>query len=143
MEAYIKVTGKAGTVEVGGRHITDVKYVVETPNDSNARSTDVTYKLIVAGRIIPEIGGSSGERVLPLEEWSRVQHGVDLYREVEVGYTAEGITVRQYNFNKAYVLDYKEDYDDQNGTGRFVIEVCQKKDHNKDVKVEGGFNTPL
>ena len=141
MEAYIKVTGKTGTIEIGGRHITNIKYVVVTPDDSNARSTDVTYKLIVAGRIIPEIGGSSGERVLPLEEWSRVQHGVDLYREVEAGFTAEGMTVRQYNFNKAFVLDYNEKYDDKSGTGDFEIVVCQKKDHNKDVKIEGGFNT--
>lgn len=139
MEAYLKVTGKGKTIELNEQHIIDMEYVVETPDDSNARSTDVTYKLIVTGRIIPEIGGASREKVVDLDIWSRVQHGVDLYRDVEAGYTAEGYTVRKYHFNKGFVQDYREDFSDQNGTGKFYIEFCQKKDHNKDVTVEGGF----
>jgi hypothetical protein len=139
MEAYLKVTGKGKTIEINEKHILDIAYSVSTPNDSNARSTDVTYKLLVTGRIIPEIGGSSGEKIVDLDLWSRVQHGTDLYRDVEAGYTAEGFTVRKYHFNKGFVQDYREDFDDQNGTGKFYIEICQKKDHNKDVTVEGNF----
>ena len=139
MEAYLKITGKATPIEIDEKHIIDMEYSVITPNDSNARSTDVIYKLIINGRIIPEIGGSSGERILDLDMWSRVQHGVDLYRNVEAGYTAEGYTVRKYQFNKGFVQDYIETYDDQNGTGKFYIEICQKKDHNCFVAVEGGF----
>jgi len=47
--------------------------------------------------------------------------------------------VRKYHFNKGFVQDYAETYDDQNGTGKFYIEICQKKDHNRDVNIEGGF----
>ena len=141
MEAFLKIVGKANTVEIDEKHIIDMEYKVDTPDDCNARSTDVTFKLIINGRIIPEIGGSSGERVLALDHWSRVQHGVDLYRDVEAGYTAEGYTVRKYHFNKGFVQDYKETYDDQSGTGTFYIEICQKKDHNRDVTVDGGFLT--
>ena len=141
MEAYLKITGKTKTIEINEKNIIDIEYSVETPDDSNARSTDVIYKLKISGRIIPEIVGSSGEKVLDLEQWSRVQHGIDLYRDVEVGYTAEGFTVRKYHFNKGFVQDYVEQYDDQNGTGKFFIEICQKKDHNKFVKIEGGFLT--
>jgi len=141
MEAYLRITGKSKVIEIDEKHIIDMEYSVITPDDSNARSTDVIYKLIVTGRIIPEIGGSSGERILDLDYWSRVQHGVDLYRNVEAGYTAEGITVRKYYLNKGFVQDYVENYDDQNGTGTFRIEICQKKDHNKFVRVEGGFLT--
>ena len=139
MEAYLKITGKSKTIEVDEKHIIDMEYSVTTPDDSNARSTDVIYKLTVTGRIIPEIGGSSGERILDIEHWSRVQHGVDLYRDVEAGYTAEGFTVRKYHLNKGFVQDYYENYDDQNGTGRFFLEICQKKDGNSFVAVEGGF----
>jgi len=139
MEAYLKITGKGKSIEIDEKHITDIEYRVDTPDDSNARSTDVIYKLIINGRIIPEIGGSSGERVLDLDLWSRVQHGTDLYRDVEAGYTAEGYTVRKYHFNKGFVQDYVETYDDQNGTGKFYIEICQKKDHNRDVTIHGGF----
>jgi len=139
MEAYLQITGKTKTIAVREKNILDIEYVVETPNDSNARSTDVTYKLIVTGRIIPEIGGSSGEPLLELEQWSRVSHGIDLYREVEVGFTAEGFRVRKYTFNKAFVQDYIETYDDQSGVGTFKVEICQKKDHNKFVTVDGGF----
>jgi len=139
MEAYLRITGKSKVIEIDEKHIIDIEYSVDTPDDSNARSTDVIYKLIINGRIIPEIGGSSGERVLDLDLWSRVQHGTDLYRDVEAGYTAEGYTVRKYHFNKGFVQDYVETYDDQNGTGKFYIEICQKKDHNRDVTINGGF----
>jgi len=139
MEAYLRIAGKNKTIEINEKHIIDMEYSVTTPNDSNARSTDVIYKLLITGRIIPEIGGSSGEKILDLEHWSRLQHGTDLYRNVEAGYTAEGYTVRKYCFNKGFVQDYREDYDDQNGTGKFFVEICQKKDHNSDVTVEGGF----
>ena len=141
MEAYLRVSGKGKTIEINEKHIIDMEYQVVTPNDSNARSVDVIYKLIITGRIIPEIGGTSGEKILDLDLWSREQHGIDLYRDVEAGYTAEGFTVRKYRLNKGFVQDYREDYDDQNGTGTFYIEICQKKDHNVDVEVEGGFLT--
>ena len=139
MEAYLKIKGKNKVIEIDEKHIIDMEYSVITPDDSNARSTDVIYKLIITGRIIPEIGGSSGEKILDLDLWSRVQHGTDLYRDVEAGYTAEGYTVRKYHFNKGFVQDYIENYDDQNGTGKFYIEICQKKDHNINVTVEGGY----
>jgi len=139
MEAYLKIAGKGKPIEIHEKHIISMEYSVMTPDDSNARSTDVVYKLAVTGRIIPEIGGSSGERILDLEGWSRVQHGIDLYREVEAGYTAEGYTVRKYHFNKGFVQDYFETYDDQSGTGKFYMEICQKKDHNSFVMVSGGF----
>lgn len=141
MEAFLRITGKGKVIEINEKHIKDIEYRVETPDDSNARSTDVIYKIIVTGRIIPEIGGSSGEKILDLDMWSRVQHGTDLYRTVEAGYTAEGYTVRKYTFNKGFVQDYIETYDDQNGTGTFYIEICQKKDHNKFVQIDGGFLT--
>ena len=139
MEAFLRIASKSKVIEINEKHIIDMEYSVITPDDSNARSTDVIYKLVITGRIIPEIGGSSGEKVLDLDKWSRVQHGVELYRDVEAGYTAEGYTVRKYQLNKGFVQDYREDYDDQNGTGKFYIEICQKKDHNYAVKVEGGF----
>jgi hypothetical protein len=141
MEAYLKIAGKTKTIEIDEKHIIDLEYEVVTPDDSNARSVDVIYKIKVTGRIIPEITGTSGEKILALDEWSRVQHGIDLYRNVEAGYTAEGLTVRKYEFNKEFVQDYVETYDDQNGTGKFYIEICQKKDHNIDVSIEGGFLT--
>jgi len=139
MDAYLRVTGKNRVIEIDQKHITDIEYVVITPGDSNARSTDVIYKLIVTGRIIPEIGGTAGEPVLELDKWSRVYNGPDLYRSVQAGYSAEGIKIREYYLNKAFVQDYREEYNDQSGTGTFVIELCQKKDHNKLVTVEGGF----
>jgi len=139
MEAYLRVIGKNKPIEISESHILEIEYQVITPDDSNARSTDVIYKLIVTGRIIPEVGGTTGEIVLDLDKWSRVQHGTDLYRSVEAGYSAEGYKMRTYYLNKAFVQDYVESFDDQSGTGTFRIELCQKKDHNYAVRVEGGF----
>ena len=140
MHSYLRVIGEnSKPIEIDEKHIIEIDYQVLTPNDSNARSTDVVYKLIITGRIIPEARGADGEKVVALDKWSKVQHGNTVYRYAEAGYSAEGYVLRKYTFNKAFAHDYKEYFDDKSGTGTFILELVQKKDHNKFVTVEGGY----
>lgn len=139
MGAKAVITGKSGVIELNEKIITDVDFEMITPQDSNARSTDVTFILRIKGRIIPELGGTSGEVATQLSNWSRVNGGEDVYRQIKAQYTGENLVMRDYDFSKAFVQDYDEVFSDTEGTGTFVLELCQKKDHNKEVKVNGGY----
>jgi len=46
---------------------------------------------------------------------------------------------RKYCFPNAFVVDYKEDYGDEEGTGTFTLVIKQKKDKISTVTVEGGY----
>lgn len=139
MATKLTITGTEN-IEIGEKLITSMGYRLETPEDSNARSTDVTKILWIKGRIIPEIGGSSGEPVAKLHQWSLVKTGAGVYRAAEAQYQADATTVRKYKFPKSFVRDYKEDFSDKAGTGTFYLELCEKKDENPKVTIEGGFS---
>lgn len=46
---------------------------------------------------------------------------------------------RKYYFPNAFVIDYKEDFGDVEGTGTFTLVVKQKKDKLDRITVEGGY----
>jgi len=138
MATKVSITG-AENIEIGEKIITEMGFKVVTPEDSNARSTDVSKIFWFKGRIIPQIGGTEGEPVSKLHQWSMVKTGAGVYRAVTAEYQADSNTVRRYNFPKAYVLDYDETFSDLEGTGTFHMEICEKKDENTKVMVEGGF----
>ena len=61
------------------------------------------------------------------------------YRKVTAEYVAAGIMERKYCFPNAFVVDYKEDYGDEEGIGTFTLVIKQKKDKISTVTVEGGY----
>ena len=46
---------------------------------------------------------------------------------------------RKYFFPNAFVIDYREDFGDGEGTGTFTLVIKQKKDKLAMVTVEGGY----
>ena len=46
---------------------------------------------------------------------------------------------RKYYFPNAFVIDYKEDFGDGEGTGNCTLVIKQKKDKLNMVAVEGGY----
>lgn len=138
MATKLTITGTEN-IEIGEKLITDMGFKVIRPDDSNANSTDVTKILWIKGRIIPEIGGTTGEPVTKLKNWSLVKTGAGVYRAVNAEYQADATTVRRYTFPKAFVSGYSDSFNDKEGTGTFYLELCEKKDENPKVTVEGGF----
>lgn len=136
--AKLVISG-AEPFELGEKIITRVGFRVDTPSDSNARSTDVAKIITIEGRIIPELAGSAGEPVAKLHQWAHVKTGSTVYRSAELTYQGDSTTIRKYTLQKAFVLSYTEDFNDREGTGTFTAELCQKKDENTKVKIEGGF----
>ncbi|GAB2022771.1 hypothetical protein RyT2_18450 [Pseudolactococcus yaeyamensis] len=134
------VEGGPEKIEFSEEQLTGVKFVMDTPEDSNARSTDVGTTLIVKGKILTATAGEKTNGPLQLAKWSVVPvEQADTYRSVAVGVVNAGQVVREFTFPNAFVVDYTESFGDTEGIGEFILKIKQKKDKNKDVKLEGGY----
>lgn len=117
-----------------------VKFTTEIPLDSNARTKDVGTGLIIKGKILAATDGDVDDSTRKMALWSVVPAEVaDCYRKVTIELTAAGVIERKYHFPNAFVIDYKEEYGDTNGTGTFTLVLRQKKDKIANVTVEGGY----
>lgn len=135
-----KVTIEAKeTIQLGLETVTAVIYDTDTPNDSNARSTDLGMTLTITGKIRANIAGVADETV-KLPAWALVPaEDAQCYGKVSVDVISGGMVVRQIIMDTAYVVAYKETFGDESGVGTFELVVKQKKDMNANVEYQGGF----
>ncbi len=135
-----KVTIEANeTIQLGLETVTAVKFDTDTPNDSNARSTDLGMTLTITGKIRANIAGVADETV-KLPTWALVPaEDAKCYGKVSVDVISGGMVVRQIIMDTAYVVAYKESFGDETGVGTFELVVKQKKDMNANVEYQGGF----
>lgn len=135
----LKVEG-ADTIELGIENILTVQFDTDTPDDSNARSTDLGTSLIIAGKILTAVDGEAADSTIKLAQWSLVPaENADCYRKATVDVISASQVVRQISFPNAYVVDYTESYGDEEGVGSFYLHMKQKKDKTANVALEGGF----
>ena len=134
----VNITG-AETINLDMETVTKVKYVTDTPNDSNARSKDVGATMIIEGKIMAGLDGVVFDGPKKMGTWSLVTaEQADSYRKVEVEVIAAGQVIRKITFPNAFVIDYTEHYGDTEGVGTFELIVRQKKDKIADITIEGG-----
>lgn len=127
------------TINLGVETIKTVDFSVDTPKDSNARTTDVGVTLKVTGKVLT-ILDDGAEGTVDLALWSMIPaEQADCYRNVTVMVTAAGQVVREYTLPNAFVVDYKEIYGDTEGVGRFELVVKQKKDKTNTTTITGGY----
>lgn len=135
----LKVEG-AETIELGIDSIQSVKYETDTPDDSNARSTDVGSILTVSGKVLTATDGDNADDTIKLALWSLVSaEKADCYRKVTLEVIAADQVVRKIHIPNAFVVDYTETFADASGVGTFDLVVKQKRDKNEFVKIEGGY----
>ena len=136
----LKVEGNT-TIELGTTSITGVKVSTDSPQDSNARSTDLGSTITVTGKILTAVDGDPFDATRQLGLWALVPaENSDCYRKVTVEVIAASQVVRKYSYPNAFVVDYKEDYGDVEGIGTFKLIMKQKKDKMAQVSVEGGYS---
>ena len=136
----LKIEGQE-TIELGVKSIETVKFLTDTPNDSNARSTDLGTSIIVTGKILAAVGGEEADGTMKIATWSVVPaEKADCYRKLTVEMIAADQVVRKVSFPNAFVVDYTEDYGHEDGVGTFYLHMKQKKDKMPDVKIEGGYS---
>ena len=135
----VKVEG-AESIELNIESIETVEFKTDTPDDSNARSTDLGTSLVIAGKILTPVNGEAADTTIKLAQWSLVPaEKADCYRSVKVDVISASQVVRQFTLPNAFVVDYEEQYGDVEGIGTFRLYVKQKKDKTAAVKFEGGF----
>ncbi|AWB43673.1 membrane-associated protease 1 [Paenibacillus sp. CAA11] len=135
----LKVEG-AETIELGLDNIQTVVYDTDTPDDSNARSTDVGSTLKISGKILTATDGDKADDTLKLATWSLVPaEKADCYRKLTLEVISADQVVRKVEFPNAFVVDYKEHYGDTEGVGTFTLYVKQKKDKTELAKLTGGY----
>lgn len=71
MGFILRVEG-AETIELGMDNIQKVVYDTDTPDDSNARSTDVGATMRISGKIITATDGDNADDTKKLALWSLV-----------------------------------------------------------------------
>ena len=103
--------------EIAKECVRSAKFTTDIPLDSNARTKDVGSTLTITGRILTAVDGDPFDSTRKLALWSAVPaEKADCYRKVTVEHVAAGIMERKYYFPNAFVIDYKEDFGDGEGT---------------------------
>ncbi|MDR1066944.1 MAG: membrane-associated protease 1 [Clostridiales bacterium] len=123
--------------------IISAEFNMDTPDDSNARSTDASHTLTVTGKVLTPtdtIGGRTNSATLGLAKWSVVKaEKADSYRAAVLQVIAAGQVIRKITFPQAFVVSYSESYGDQEGIGTFTLKIRQKKDNLDKTGLEGFF----
>ena len=131
----------AGPVKLTERAITKVVFDSEIPQDSNARATDNGAALKIWGKLLFSLGGQEQDSTLNLAQWSLVpSESADSYRTVKVDVITASQVVRQITLPNAFVMEYREELDDETGVGSFYLHVKQKKDQTSKVAIDGEFS---
>jgi hypothetical protein len=127
-------------ISLAKEQIINVIYRTDTPDDSNARSTEVGSELRVIGKIAKTANGSQSEDTVNMAKWSLVPAAAaDCYRRVTLEVIAAGQVTRKIVMPNAFVVDYVEDFGANQGIGTFTLVVRQKKDKIDGVIIEGLF----
>lgn len=135
----LKVEG-ADNIDLGIENILTVEFNTDTPDDSNARSTDLGTSLLIKGKILTPVNGEAADSTIKLAQWSLVPaEKADCYRNVTIDVISASQIVRKINLPNAFVVDYLENYGDEEGVGTFSLTLKQKKDKTSMVKFDGGF----
>lgn len=131
---------KVGGTSLGVETVQTVDFEVDTPKDSNAKTTDMGVTMTITGKVLTILDDGTEETV-DLALWSMVPaEKSDCYRTVTVDVVAAGQVVRNYELKNAFVVEYDEVYGDTEGVGTFKLVVRQKKDKLKDVTINGGYS---
>lgn len=134
----VKIEGKE-TIQLGVETVEKVTFITDTPNDSNARSTDLGLGLLITGKIRAGLGGVADETI-KIPTWALVPaEDANCYGKVTVDVISGGKVVREIVMDTAYIISYNEIFGDESGVGTFELFVRQKKDMNTTVQYQGGF----
>ena len=135
----LKIEGSE-TISLQESSIEKVRFRADIPHDSNARSTDLGSTMEITGKILAAVGEAADDTG-KIARWALVPaENSDCYRNVQVDVVSASQIVRQIQVPNAFVVGYKEDFDDETGIGVFTLLIKQKKDKMTALKFEGGFS---
>ena len=135
----LKVDGDKA-IDIKEEQINSVEFLSVTPISSNSRATELGLGVRINGKINFALGASSEDSTVELASWSVLpSDDPKCYRKVDLQVVTAGQVVRNYILPNAFVMNYTESLDDENGVGMFEITLRQKRDLNAGVELKGGF----
>ena len=139
MGLRLKIEGNE-SISLKETSIMTVEFTSDIPHDSNARSTDLGSTVQITGKILAAVDGEAADDTSKIARWALVPaENADCYRNVLIEVVNASQIVRQITLPNAFVIDYKEDFSDEAGTGVFTLLIKQKKDKMATLQFEGGF----
>lgn len=121
----LQVNG-AETISLDENMIRTAETELFTPEDSRARASKSLSTIVVTGKLY---AAKEGNETMKLFNWAHVPaESADAYRDVLLTVVFAGNTFRQVHLSKAFVVDYRESYEDTEGFGTFRLVVRQKTD---------------
>ena len=139
MGLRLKIEGNE-TINLRETSIMTVQFGADIPHDSNARSTDLGSTVLITGKILAAVDGETADDTSKIARWALVPaENADCYRNVLIEVISASQVVRQITLPNAFVIDYKEDFSDEAGTGIFTLLIKQKNDKMVALKFEVGF----
>ena len=139
MGLRLKIEGNE-SISLKETSIMTVEFTSDIPHDSNARSTDLGSTVQITGKILAAVDGEAADDTSKIARWALVPaENAECYRNVLIEVVNASQIVRQITLPNAFVIDYKEDFSDEAGTGVFTLLIKQKKDKMATLKFEGGF----
>lgn len=131
--------GKAFGKGRDGLSIQNIDYAA-APGSGNARATDIGLGVKIWGRINFSLGAEVEDSTVTMANWALQPSDVaTAYRKAVIQVVASGQVVREYTIPNAFIVEYSEDLDDEEGVGHFYLHLRQKKDLNPKVELKGGF----
>lgn len=119
------------------KSINDVQFYTLQSNDYSSKDTNNRNSIKITGYIDTE------ESTVGLYNWALLPaSNPDCYKEITVEHYKSGGLLRKVTFSKAFVVNYSEEYSNEEGVGIFTIHVRQF--YAKDIEVEAPnevFNT--
>lgn len=138
--AYTVKASGTNSFELTPETVESVKFVTDIPVDSNARAKDTGATITITGKIRTAADGDLADSTLKVAKWSLVPaEKADAYQKIVVVSIAAGQVVREITYPDAFVISYKEHYDDETGIGTFTLVLRQKKDKLDQIQVAGGY----
>ena len=139
MGLRLKIEGNE-SISLKETSIMTVEFTSDIPHDSNARSTDLGSTVQITGKILAAVDGEAADDTSKIARWALVPaENADCYRNVLIEVVNASQIVRQITLPNAFVIDYKEDFSDEAGTGVFTLLIRQKKDKMATLMFVGGF----
>ena len=139
MGLRLKIEGNE-SISLKETSIMTVEFTSDIPHDSNARSTDLGSTVQITGKILAAVDGEAADDTSKIARWALVPaENADCYRNVLIEVVNASQIVRQITLPNAFVIDYKEDFSDEAGTGVFSLLIKKKKGKKATLKFEGGF----
>ncbi len=135
MKYEVKVTGPA-SVNLSSDEVTAVSFLSDSPDDSNARSSELTLSATVEGKILYDALSEVQSDQMAI--WAVKDHENESdYATVEISCTgADSSVARKVTLTSAFLASYTESFDGNSSIGRFKAVFKQVKTKNSAFTVE-------